>query len=78
MTMNRIIRAVRAEEAMAVGLRVHKHLFRNLKELGFWQSGSCVEGNEEHFFFTYKYDDGITLDVTLFDRVVMGINIMMM
>lgn len=78
MTLNQINRAVKMEENLFVGLRMHKTLFKNLEHLGFWQSGSTRDGNEEHYFFIARCDDRLTLDVTLMDRVVMGISVMYM
>lgn len=75
MTLKETKLAVKVEEKLFEGLRMRKTLFANFENLGFWQTGSIREGNEEHFFFNHV-SGVITLDVMFVDRILQSIDIM--
>lgn len=75
MMLNQVKRAVKVEERLFQGLRLHKTLFANLKDLGFKQVDGTRDGNEEHIFFNHN-SGVITVDVMLLNRVIESVTIM--
>ena len=75
MTLNQIKRAVKVEENLYSGLRLHKPLFKNLEELGFKRVGGTTDNNEEHIFFNHN-SGVITVDVMLLNRVIESVTVM--